>query len=92
MKITTNKHGDCHLRWQYDNKENPLQTKLFLEKDRNTVIKEISVKKHHSDKNDKNLARKFSLNKLLKEEFDGKDNKADRIIIWDTYLNRKTNN
>ena len=87
MKVVTNKYGDIHIRWQYDNKQNPLVTKAILEKNRE-IIKEVSVKRHYKDINNKDLARKFSLDKLLKEEFSGHENLGDRKEIWDTYLTR----
>ena len=87
MRVTTNKYGNIHIRWQYDNRQNPLVTKAILEKDKE-IIKEVSIKRHHKDISNKDLARKFSLDKLLKEEFSGHENFLDRREIWDTYLTR----
>lgn len=85
MKINLKNQGECCLRWQYDNKENPLETKLFLEKDKNNLITKVTVKRYHTDKNDKEQARKFSLTKLLTELSLSKN---ERKQIWSQYLNR----
>ena len=92
MKVETVKYGEVNIRWQYDKKDNPIVTKAFLEQStgtEKTVLKEIAVKRRYSDIHNKDLARKFSLEKLIKESFSRNDDFGDRKEIWEAYKNRK---
>lgn len=91
MKFTTNKYGDVSVRWQYENADNPVWTKAFLEqgegKDKVT-IREVTIKRRYAEKHDKELARKFSLEKLVKSSFDRRNDLQDRLTVWDAYKKR----
>lgn len=95
MRVTTAKYGDVYIRWQYDDKMNPSITKAFLERkigEKNKeVIKEVTVKKYHLDGPSKESARKFALDKLIRQCFSRKSNDeyTDIKNIWNNYLNRK---
>lgn len=91
MKITTNKYGEIIIRWQYDRGDNPVETKAFLEKGmgkEKAILKEISIKRRYADKHNKELARKFSLEKLVKHCFDRVVDFEDRLTVWNIYKNR----
>lgn len=93
MKIETNKYGLVSIRWEYDKGENPVKTKAFLErkvegsKDKE-IIKEVVVKRRYADKHDKQLARKYSLEKLVQQSFSRHTELEDRVKVWDAFKNR----
>ena len=103
MKVLTKKYGEVNIRWQYGlfNGDRDI-TKAFLEKKEgkdSVVIKEVSVVRNPTEKNDKISARYFSLSKLLQESFSVKEvdkennviykrtpeDLEDRARIWDTF-------
>lgn len=93
MKVTTNKYGNVVIRWQYGitNGDRDV-TKAFLEKKvgkESEILREVSVVRNPKEHNDKLVARKFALGKLIKESFsrDAED-LQDRKTVWETY--RKT--
>lgn len=91
MKLTTSKYGNISIRWQYDQRDNPVVTKAFLEKGEGkekVTLKEIAIKRRYSEVHNKELARKFSLEKLVKHCFDRQTDFEDRVAIWDAYKNR----
>ncbi len=93
MKVGTIKYGNVLIRWQYDDKNNPLVTKAFLERkigeNEKEVIKEVTVKRYHKDSCSKGVARKAALAKLVKESFTKELNDMqDRVAIWDAYNKR----
>jgi hypothetical protein len=109
MKVKTNKFGEVRIRWQYNLTDGDRDvTKVFLEQkiDKECVVlKEAKVVRNPKEKYDKEKARVFALQALVKESFsilkevDGKtiytrstQDLADRKIIWKTYKERKTTN
>jgi len=91
MKLTTNKYGEISIRWQYERGDNPVVTKAFLEQGsepEKKVLKEVTIKRRYADKPNKELARKFSLEKLVKESFSRQADFNDRLNIWKSYKNR----
>lgn len=103
MKVLTKKYGEVNIRWQYGlfNGDRDI-TKAFLEKKEGkdaVVIKEVSVIRNPTEKNNKISARYFSLYKLLQESFSTvkenekgqkilkrtKEDAEDRKRVWDSF-------
>lgn len=99
MKVVTSKYGDVFIRWQYTRSQDitspdtPVITKAFLERKigekEKEVIKEVSVKKHPKETNNKQLARRYALLALVQNSFtrEGQD-LLDRKNIWAAYGSR----
>lgn len=83
MKVQIN-DDVFYVGWKYDMVGKiPLTTCTIKNNDKEIVV-EKEIKLYHRDKFDKDNARKFSLNKALKEVFA----KQDRQVFWSAYLNR----
>lgn len=74
--------------WQYDNPSHPFKTDCILRNDKKEEVARVTVTKHAKDVQSKEKARRFSLGKLLKELYPGRDMKGLRKMFWDAYRNR----
>jgi len=91
MKTITKKYGEVSVRWRYDKGDNPVVTKAFLETgtgNNKEIVKEVQIKRRYADVHNKEQARKFSLEKLVKESFSRHADFEDRVKIWEAYKNR----
>ncbi len=90
MKLLTKKYGNTSIRWQYNMTNGDRDvTKAYLEQqsgDNWEVVKEISVVRKPTEKNDKLKARYFALGKLIQESFTRNDGDLeDRKTIWNVF-------
>lgn len=78
--------------WQYNNSKgerathNPEVTTCIVKDENKVEIFRATIKRHVNDVNNKDKARRYSLAKLLKEQFPA--DKATRRKFWTAYLNR----
>ena len=69
--------------------ENDMTFAMLTQHKGETIIGSTSVKKYHTDTNNKETARKFAIKKLLNNM---NYNREQRAIVWNAYLNRSTAN
>lgn len=78
------------IYWQYNTGPKGLMTKCAIQVTPAPTIWAgdtafVAITRFHTDKCDKEKARRTSLKKLLKTYYDGSMNKSFRQKIWDTY-------
>ena len=83
-------HNDqlLFVGWKYDNPSNAHTTVCEFKNESKEVIYSATVNRHVHDRHDKDKARKFSLDKLLKKDFPGRENKQFRAEVWHAYMTR----
>lgn len=69
-----------------------VKTTCFLKDENHNILATGYTIKHKTDNNCKEVARKYSIVNLLKNNFSGVENKFFRKILWDAYLSRKNIN
>lgn len=70
----------------------PETTWCIVRNESKETVAEVSVKKHKHDAFDKEKARRFSLTKVLNNNFFGDNNREFRKQVWESYLTRNKNN
>lgn len=84
LKKQLEKVGVKPVEWKFGSN----QTFCFLADSEGNIIGKSAVKRHYQDPEDRDKARKYSLAKLLKEQFPGVEGKKVRTEFWKAYLDR----
>ena len=83
-------HNDqlLFVGWKYDHPHNTNVTVCEFRNSNKEVVYSATVNRYHLDVHDRDKARRFSLTKLLRKEFPGRENKQFRAEVWHAYMTR----
>ena len=99
MKLTLPTGQNVWVSWRYETVEDKIvhgKQAKYVDKEQTTCIitgsdkqpiKTLSIKRYHTDKSDKEVARKETLRRILEDE-----NKEIRTLYWNAYKNRNIKN